>query len=643
MFEHQSYGHEYRKVLQLPGVRLCLCAVITIPIAYSIHSTDDYIFVTMCAGAVCGFAAMLFNKPIFAFWIFAVLINAYIGTEARKNHLHIPDKHILPFQSGFTGEIESISKKDSTSFRMICQGIFDAQPLPAMSQTRVVVSVRGNINRCTQYLPGAVVRLYGKAKFPQSQQLPTDFDENNYCRSLEAQIMMNCYSENTYRISAADNWRKYIYDVSEHIVQKIDDIFPNHTEGLMAALLLGDKSRLSMETKTKYSLAGASHVLAVSGLHIGIIAIMVLIPLGFIRGKVLKLMLFIIAVTAFTVITGLQPSAIRAAIMSILIMISYTFQRKPQFLNIVCICGVGMCVFDPSLIFSIGFQLSFFAVLGIALFYQVVFQKLQSLVPQKLNSIFITVLIESISVSIAATVLVAPIVSYYFSTFSVIGIFVNMFAVPLTSLSMIFGFVAVLVSYITTAISDIYALSASTLLQISHEMTLRAAEWNFAAIQGKLALPVSIATSIIIIYLIFASTFRLFLFRLTASLIAVMCGFIVWIDSDDNQNTWYIIPRNDVVMTILPINPQTKLVLLEDRKPHQNPRNDYGLIDFLSKTHDTLIIAKRGNCSEWISVKVAEKRNVRIFPIQDSLYHRIGNIVGTKSRYAVIEKKQGTL
>jgi len=643
VFEHQSYGQEYSKVLQLPGVRLCLCAVIIIPLAYSIHSSDFTVIITLSVGAICGILAMVYNKPVFAFFTFAALINFYIGTEARRSHIYIPDKHIVPFPAVFTGEIESISKKDSASFRMICYGIFDAQPLPAMSQTRVVVSVRGDINRCQQYIPGSIVRLYGKAKFPQSPLLSTDFDENNYCRSLETQVMMNCYSENTYIISTADNWRKYVYDISENIIQKIDDIFPEQTEGLMAALLLGDKSRLSMETKTKYSLAGASHVLAVSGLHIGIIAVMVLIPLGFIRSKVSKLILFIIAVAAFTIITGIQPSAVRAATMSILVMISYTFQRKPQFLNIVCLCGIGMTLFDPSLIFSIGFQLSFFAVLGIALFYRVVLQKLQSIIPQTQNNFFLTLITESISVSIAATVLVAPIVSYYFSTFSLVGIIVNIFAVPLTSLSMIFGFVAVLLSYFSTAIADIYALSASLLLQTSHEMTLRAADLKFSAIQGNLALPISIATSAIILYLIMVSSLRLFLFRFCVSCVVLVGCTFLWIDSDTNQNTWYIIPRNDIVMTMIPLSTQRSLVLLEDRKPHQNPRNDYGLIDFLTKTNDTLIIAKRGNCSEWISVKVSEKRNVRIFPIQDSLYRRIENIVGTKELYAVIEKKQGTL
>ena len=106
---------------------------------------------------------------------------------------------------------------------------------------------------------------------------------------------------------------------------------------------------------------------------------------------------------------------------------------------------------------------------------------------------------------------------------------------------------------------------------------------------------------------------------------------------------WQIIPRTDMVMTVLPINSAQKFILLEDRKPHLNPRNDNALIEYLADHDSDIIIGKRGNCSEWITVKVAEQRNVRIFPVPDSLYNHIQDIVGTTKLYSVVESKKGEL
>jgi competence protein ComEC len=314
------------------------------------------LFVTVLCGFLCAILASRFIGYVHAFLILSATLGIYIGTNARSHHIIIPEKKILPIQAGFIGEVESIVKKDSNSLRILSVGKFDAEPLPPLSKVRIIASLKQSDNRLQGIRPGSIIRIHGLAKFPQKPTLPTDFDEETYCKGLDVQIIMNSYENNAYIVEQSYNWKTELYKISEHIIERIYAIFPSETGGLMAALLIGDKSRLTLETKTNYSLAGASHVLAVSGLHIGIIAIIILIPLSFIRNKKIKLILFILLVTLFTLVTGVQPSAIRAALMSILIMTAYTFQRKPQLLNIVCITALVIILFDPSFIFSVGFQ-----------------------------------------------------------------------------------------------------------------------------------------------------------------------------------------------------------------------------------------------------------------------------------------------
>ncbi|HRI31702.1 MAG TPA: ComEC/Rec2 family competence protein, partial [Candidatus Kapabacteria bacterium] len=387
----------------------------------------------------------------------------------------------MPIKASFFGEIESIIKKDSNSLRLVCWGECDAEPLPPLSKIRIIASLKNHNNRLQSFTPGSIIRLHGLAKFPQKPSLPNDFDEETYCRGLDVQIIMSSSENNAYIVEKHDDWRKKIFIVSQQVIDRINATFSTETAGLMAALLIGDKSRLSLETKTNYSLAGASHVLAVSGLHIGIIAVMILIPLGFVRNKIIKLILFILTVTAFTIVTGLQPSALRASVMAILVMSAFTFQRKPQLLNIVCITAIFILLYDASLLFSVGFQLSFFAVLGIAIFYQAILNKILSIFPKISHVFLVKFIAESIAVSISATTLVSPFVAWYFDVFSLIGVFVNIIAVPLTSAAMIFGFIAIIISYISVSFADFYAVVASTLIQISDTFTQYVAVWKYSA------------------------------------------------------------------------------------------------------------------------------------------------------------------
>lgn len=630
------------KAFHLPGVRLLLCVSFFVPLAYFLNLDEISLFIAVLSGLFGGILALRFVGYVPAFLILSATLGIYIGTNARSHHFIIPEKKILPMQAGFIGEVESILKKDSSYLRILSVGKFDAEPLPPLSKVRIIASLKQSDNRLQGIRPGSIIRVHGLAKFPQEPTLPTDFDEETYCKGLDVQIIMNSYENNAYIVEQNYGWRTEIYKISEHIIERIYTIFPSETGGLMAALLIGDKSRLTLETKTNYSLAGASHVLAVSGLHIGIIAIMILIPLSFISNKKIKLILFICFVTIFTLVTGVQPSAIRAALMSILIMTAYTFQRKPQLLNIVCITALVIVLFDPSFIFSVGFQLSFFAVLGIAIFYQPIVNKILSVLPQNYQNFIVKFLTESIAVSISATSLVAPFVAWYFDVFSLIGVFVNIIAVPLTSAAMIFGFIALMTSYISMVFADFYAVLASHLIQISDVFTQSAAVWRYSAIQGSDSFAVSLLATFVILYVIFSQNMRMLLFRIVTC--SVVCSSIVVLfDNHQKKQLWEIIPRNDMVMTVLPVNSTQKFIMLEDRKPHQNPRSDNALIDYLIHNNSELIIGKRGNCSEWITVKVAEKRKVQIFPVPDSLYFTIQKFIGINKTYSVIETKKGDI
>ncbi|MDH5380504.1 MAG: ComEC/Rec2 family competence protein, partial [Cyclobacteriaceae bacterium] len=206
---------------------------------------------------------------------------------------------------------------------------------------------------------------------------------------------------------------------------------------VLKALLLGDKSELSEETKVQYSKAGAMHVLAVSGLHVGVTYLMLTFLLGYIpylkNSKVIKGVLVISFLWFYAFFTGMSPSVVRAVSMFSLFAFAELINRKSSILNTVFFTAFVMLLFDPLLLFQVGFQLSFMAVLGIVIF-NPIFAKFFTFNSKVLNYCW-----KIVSVSLAAQVTTLPIVLFYFHQFPVLFLITNLIILPVMPLIMVGG------------------------------------------------------------------------------------------------------------------------------------------------------------------------------------------------------------
>lgn len=196
---------------------------------------------------------------------------------------------------------------------------------------------------------------------------------------------------------------------------------------VMAAMTLGDKSALSKELKDDYSISGASHVLALSGLHLGIIY--TVLALLFVRRKHKEIGIFLIicAIWTYVFIVGLPVSAIRAAVMLTIYSVISLMNRDRMSLNALSVAAVSILVCNPLDIYDVGFQMSFMAVLFIFLLYK----PLLKAVPKKVRDIPILRNVwQMAAVSISAQIGVAPLIALYFGRFSCYFLFTNFIAVP---------------------------------------------------------------------------------------------------------------------------------------------------------------------------------------------------------------------
>ncbi len=202
----------------------------------------------------------------------------------------------------------------------------------------------------------------------------------------------------------------------------------NNEYGIVAALTVGYKEALSPETKQSFASTGGSHVLAVSGLHVGIIyiALNTLLSL-FLFGKyasISKQIIIITSIWLYAFICGLPPSVIRASIMISLICLSDLANKKSATYNAVFFSALCMLVYNPNYLFDVGFQLSFAAVLSI-LYFQ---PKIYKLVDSKWK--LIQWMWGLTAVSLAAQIGTAPISIYYFHSFPNYFLLTNLLVIP---------------------------------------------------------------------------------------------------------------------------------------------------------------------------------------------------------------------
>lgn len=162
--------------------------------------------------------------------------------------------------------------------------------------------------------------------------------------------------------------RRFRTDVTLAIV---DLPLSARTREFINAILTADRSMLTADMRELFSSTGLSHLLALSGLHVAIIAGVIsvlLFPLVLLRLRWLKTVISILLLWAFAVMTGLTPSVVRSVIMATIFLITYSVQRQRSPVNSLCAAALLILVVSPSSLYEVGFQLSFLAVASILLF-----------------------------------------------------------------------------------------------------------------------------------------------------------------------------------------------------------------------------------------------------------------------------------
>jgi competence protein ComEC len=228
---------------------------------------------------------------------------------------------------------------------------------------------------------------------------------------------------------------KTLFSIKSKLKDIIAKIMPLPQAGLLEALLFGDEENIPEHWKEKFNLTGTRHIAAVSGMNITIVSSLVLgffLFLGFWRNQAFYLS--IILILLYVLAIGAPASGVRAAIMGILFLTAQYFGRVSSGLRTIVFSAALMLFLNPLLLKSdMGFQLSFFAILGLV-YLQPLFLDFFKKIPNFFE------LRYSLAATLAAQAFVLPLLIYNFGQIPLIGPISNVFIVPLLALITILGF-----------------------------------------------------------------------------------------------------------------------------------------------------------------------------------------------------------
>ncbi|MDO4229627.1 MAG: ComEC/Rec2 family competence protein, partial [Capnocytophaga sp.] len=307
-----------------------------------------------------------------------------------------------------------------------------------------------NINDAKQsnlpFLRGQIIDFTGKCTPIPVPKNPYQFDYKKYMERKYVYWRSNVVSYSAEKKLQINSIRGFAEKIRLKMFVILDENFSKETAALLKTLLLGERSELDEEVYQYYIDAGAVHILAISGLHVGIVTAILLFFLQKIPNigiwKHLRLILLLLFLWSFAFLAGLSPSVLRAVTMFSFVGIALVLNRQQGRFDALMFSMLLLLLIFPNYLYDVGFQLSYAAVFSILIFYP----KIEKWYIPKNK--FLKNVWSLLVIGFAAQIVFLPISLYYFHQFPTLFFISNLLIVPLLSPILILGFVALLLGFL---------------------------------------------------------------------------------------------------------------------------------------------------------------------------------------------------
>ena len=339
---------------------------------------------------------------------------------------------------------------------------------------------------------GRQVTLTGVLQQPQGRRNPGGFDYRAYLARqgiagiIDAKGLLRIGEQSGFLpLSWIEALRIRTERVIDHIYTPSRTVEPSLHAQLLKGILLGKRSDLPTETLDIFRNSGTFHVLAVSGLHVGLVAMFCYFGFSCFRlPQKMLCLLTIAAVLMYACLIGFRPSVFRAALMAILFLLATLMDRDADLFNLLAFAALVLLLLNPLQIWDVGFQLSFVAVAAIVYFVPKMEKPLHRLWANEADSpsqgsvsvltrfrhTAVKWLVLSYLVTLAAQIGTTPLIAYHFFRAYPLGLIVGPFAVGLVSLIVAVGMVSVCVGFIYLPLAALLAFFNHAIISVFLEL-----------------------------------------------------------------------------------------------------------------------------------------------------------------------------
>ncbi len=323
-------------------------------------------------------------------------------------------------------------------------------------QVSGLLLARVSANQTYHY--GDIIRLRGKLKTPPENE---DFSYRDYLAAQHIHSYMTSAEVTVLPGNGGNLFYRAMYTLKERSLENIYRMWPDPESSLLAGILLGVDTGLTDRLQQAFKNTGTAHIIAISGFNISIIAGLFVTFFSRFLGPRRGAVLAVLGIAFYTLLVGADAAVVRAAIMGSLALFAKQVGRRQFALNTLLVVALGMCVWNPLYLWDVGFQLSFFATLGLILYAtpfsefanRIITRWFPSSRAEKAAELFS----EFVLLTLAAQLTTIPIMAYQFQRISLVSFIANPFILPPQPAVMILGGLAMLLSLIWLPLGQIAA------------------------------------------------------------------------------------------------------------------------------------------------------------------------------------------
>lgn len=446
-------------------------AVVVFFVLFLVFSFIEWRNITTISTFWPNLSAFIFLLMILVFGVFRMAADSRKGTSKTIQLMQLSDWEEIEV----TGNVHSITTTSTGKVRWdlaVTETHLGSLKSTQKYKARILADEVG-----TQPTLGDQVEISGTVIPVSGKRNPHDFDYRAYLRSqdISVQIKANVLEKvvpNT-KILEWVWWR-------EKSLGLVENNFNPKTAPIAKALLVGYKQDLDPDSKLAFARAGLSHIMAVSGLHVGFIVapFWIIIPYFWTKryGSIIGLISLIILLIIYAGITGFSPSVMRASVMAGFLSFGKLFHRVNDSINLTAAAAFVLLVIDPSQIFEIGFQLSFAAVLIILLILPVIQNTLPYWVRVRWYGKPLMVIIVSLVVQFG----LYPLQVHYFGEISLVSPVANALFVPLLGIVVPLSLIALFITAALPLVGFIINYPSLLFLDWMNSFVTTAADWEWA-------------------------------------------------------------------------------------------------------------------------------------------------------------------